>query len=88
MRKLNLTERTILAELRNREGRRPVGQSPEWWPAIAIAERFGIRPCASTSSRERAVRILIDRIRETTKELVASLRGYALVENVGEVRHG
>lgn len=68
----------VIAELEGRARRRPPGDDPGWWPAIQIAQRFGIREHGSTDSRKRGVRLLMARVAEGRSDLVASFHGYAL----------
>jgi hypothetical protein len=62
--------REVIAELEARARRRRPGEDPIWWPAIEIAERFGIRRHGSKDSRKRGVRLLMSQLAQRRSDLV------------------
>jgi hypothetical protein len=77
--------REVIAELEARARRRQPGEDPHWWPAIEIAERFGIRAGGSKDSRKRGVRLLMAQLAERRSDLVASFKGYALATDAADL---
>jgi hypothetical protein len=77
--------REVIAELEARARRRQPGQDPHWWPAVEIAERFGIRKGGSKDSRKRGVRLLMTQIGERRSDLIASFKGYAIATDAADL---
>lgn len=80
------TIRGVIELLERRRRARVPGQPPCWLPALAIAEALGIRAHGSDDSRKRGVRMLMTRVAEQHKDVIASYNGYALASNAGDLR--